>query len=219
MKEKFETEVEKFVQKYIEHVIVFTEKFDPELTRTAKNSVKQVIKQIQQKAMVKWTEKQASSSIDSSLRKMVNLLKDKVYSSRLQNAQFSKEDFIAVVQTKKDETKENIKQRFFRTHEVVLEDVIQEFKLTELRMNKAEEVKSESQVGEAADSIQQSYRILSTQAKCLQNNEIIHTNFEQPLDQLTDEAILRYASRDDDRVRDSILRYIENSDPKYKKFK
>ena len=169
--------------------------------------------------MVKWTEKQASSSIDSSLRKMVNLLKDKVYSSRLQNAQFSKEDFIAVVQTKKDETKENIKQRFFRTHEVVLEDVIQEFKLTELRMNKAEEVKSESQVGEAADSIQQSYRILSTQAKCLQNNEIIHTNFEKPLDQLTDEAILRYASRDDDRVRDSILRYIENSDPKYKKFK
>ena len=33
--------------------------------------------------MVKWTEKQASSSIDSSLRKMVNLLKDKVYASRL----------------------------------------------------------------------------------------------------------------------------------------
>ena len=31
MKEKFETEVEKFVQKYTEHVIVFTEKFDPEL--------------------------------------------------------------------------------------------------------------------------------------------------------------------------------------------
>ena len=170
MKEKFDSEVEKFVQKYIEHVIVFTEKFDPELARTAKNSVRQVIKQIQQKAMVKWTEKQASSSIDSSLRKMVNLLKDKVVSARQQNAQFSKDDFIAIVQTKKDETKENIKKRFFRTHEVVLEDVIQEFKLTELRMNKAEEVKSESQVGEAADAIQHTYRILSTQARCLQNN-------------------------------------------------
>ena len=170
MKEKFETEVEKFVQKYIDHVIVFTERFDPELTRTAKNSVRQVIKQIQQKAMVKWTEKQASSSIDSSLRKMVNLLKDKVVSARQQNAQFSKDDFIAIVQTKKDETKENIKKRFFRTDELVLEDVIQEFKLTELRMNKAEEVKRESQVGEAADAIQHAYRILSTQAKCLQNN-------------------------------------------------
>ena len=46
MKEKFDTEVDKFVNKYVEHVVVFCEKFDPELTRTAKNSVRQIIKQI-----------------------------------------------------------------------------------------------------------------------------------------------------------------------------
>ena len=150
---------------------------------------------------------------------MVNLLKDKVVSSRQQNAQFSKEDFKAVVQKHQEETKQKIKSKFFRSHEVVLEDVIQEFKLTELRMNKAEELKSESQVGEAADAIQHAYRILSTQAKCLANNQVIKTNFEEPFDQESDEVIARYASKDDDRVRDSILRYIENSDPTFKKFK
>ena len=51
------------------------------------------------------------------------------------------------------------------------------------------------------------------------NNQVIKTNFEEPLDQESDEVIARYASKDDDRVRDSILRYIENSDPLFKKFK
>ena len=93
----------------------------------------------------------------------------------------------------------------------MLEDAKAEFRLTEQRMNKAEEVKTDAQAGEEA--IQHSYRILQTNAKCLANEEVNLTVFEQPFDQISKEVIEKYCQIDDDRLRDSIMRYIENSDP------
>ena len=64
--------------------------------------------------MVKWTQKQASATIDSSLQKMVSLLKLKVVESKLQSGQFSKEDFIALVEEEKVKTKHLIQEKFYK---------------------------------------------------------------------------------------------------------
>ena len=67
--------------------------------------------------MVKWTQKQASATIDSSLQKMVSLLKLKVVESKLQSGQFSKEDFIALVEEEKVKTKHLIQEKFYKEDE------------------------------------------------------------------------------------------------------
>ena len=74
-------------------------------------------------------------------------------------------------------------------------DAKDEFRLTEQRMNKAEEVKTDAQVGEEAK--QHVFRILQTNAKCLANDEVNLTVFEQPYDQISEEVIKTYCERDE----------------------
>ena len=69
------------------------------------------------------------------------------------------------------------------------------------------------------EAIQHAYRILSTKAKCLANVEEVPTIFERPLDDISAEEIAVYSYRDAEKLTDSVMRYIDNYDPKFKSFK
>ena len=129
----------KFEKKYCDQAKYFTQSFNTDLQQQAILSVKNIINSIHNKALEKWLEKQAASTIDSLLQEMKARLKKIVFDQKKRKEPITKEQFETEIIKISKVTKKNIKTKFFRAVNEMKEEAVGEFGELVNRFNKAED--------------------------------------------------------------------------------
>ena len=81
-KQEFLRQKKEFEEKYCDQAKYFTQSFNYELQQQAMLSVKNIINAIYNKALEKWQEKQAASTIDALLQEMKQRLQKMLFDQK-----------------------------------------------------------------------------------------------------------------------------------------
>lgn len=174
----------KFEKKYCDQAKYFTQSFNTDLQQQAILSVKNIINSIHNKALEKWLEKQAASTIDSLLQEMKARLKKIVFDQKKRKEPITKEQFETEIIKISKVTKKNIKTKFFRAVNEMKEEAVGEFGELVNRFNKAEdynasEQQEEEKKGGEGGSTARNFNILKKNPPCFANNDIVLSDIEK----------------------------------------
>ena len=173
-----------FEEKYCDQAKYFTQSFNSDLQQQAILSVKNIINSIHNKALEKWLEKQAASTIESLLQEMKARLKKIVFDQKKSNKPITLEQFKTEVTNISKVTKKNIKQKFFRQLHEMHEEAVGEFGEFVNRFNKSDDINSpeqqeEEKKGDEGGSTTRNFNILKKHPPCFANNDIVPSDIEK----------------------------------------